>query len=188
MHVGIVRIYLLQNDTRRTLGQSQLGRTLATIRKRTLITVTYHIFAHAIIVLSLPTTKVFVSWFYKMKLSNSTGHKSLLGMFQNGSIQLLCIYLPWIPSAFPFALNLPPVMDWELASTWLNSCSFTSDHCTKTLQWVASCNQTEQLHFSSWCRSHTHPWTLYRCLWLCGTIWTTGFSLCFAIFFQKKSG
>ena len=41
VHLSIVRIFLLQNDTQWSLGQSQLGRTMAAICKKTDITVTY---------------------------------------------------------------------------------------------------------------------------------------------------
>ena len=41
VHLSIVRIFLLQNDTHRTVGQLQLGKTLAVILKRT--DISYHI-------------------------------------------------------------------------------------------------------------------------------------------------
>ena len=47
--------FLLQNDTLHTLGQSQLGRTLAAIRKSRDITVTYSTVAHFIFAFSFPS-------------------------------------------------------------------------------------------------------------------------------------
>ena len=94
VQLGIMRIFLVQNYTDRTLGRLLLGWTLAAICKGTDVTVTYHAVAHFIFVFSFPSTWVFLSWFYKMKLRNATGDKSLLGMFRKGSIKLLFINLP----------------------------------------------------------------------------------------------
>ena len=182
-----------------------------------------------------------------MKLRNSTCDKRLLGIFQNGSIQLLCIDLPWVPGLAPPMAHLQEAISLEFLNTpsvppqvhWFNDFRFSmclsgssqlfrhlhkcyrvaraglkpfpfalncpqsrTEGC-RQLDWsdavlpvtsarrhycgLQVCNWTEQLHFSSWSRSRTHPWTLYPGLWLCRMAEQQDFPLALQDFSRGKN-
>ena len=68
-----------------------------------------------------------------MKLRNSTCDKRLLGIFQNGSIQLLCIDLPWVPGLAPPMAHVQEAISLEFFNTpsvppqvhWFNDFRFS---------------------------------------------------------------
>ena len=140
VHLGIVRIFLLQNDTHWTLDQSQLGRTHAL---RTDITVTYHTVAHFIIA----CRKRFPLNFWRSVAASCDLLTSDFARSSPVVCSAICTnsncnragragFQPIL-----FALDSPSVLERRLPSTWLSTCGFPSDHCTKSIQWAASLQQ-----------------------------------------------